>query len=494
MLYHVIRRPSHPNITNSSDQSTNNQKRGSIPTTKLMPRYHYSRIVPNSATNNTDSLLTRNSFDGHISKPTMTVTTTSNNNNIIINPYGSFKSTFIPLVTNNRTIPPNRRDFIQIPITREDGTPITANNQSRSVPVTFISQTTSLPVAGNNNNNNENTNSRPNFINLLRPNSKYFQRHFNNTTDNVPPTTLSSRPRLPSVTRRLSLTIPIITTTNTDDDAAKSTVPSSPTRQIPIHLPQPATVTSIPTNSSHVTSGILHSSSPINPVENQKIDIEDEPLSSPTLLTNNNSQQSSSDSTLTSSNISPIRRAEAMAREAIQGIARLQQQRNSLISENNGRSPSLSRRVIINLKNNQSVSLDSRLSSAMKPPPIPSSSRTKQRNNFFHIPVLHEIQVPSHSASQQTETISQSLSASNNNNNNNENYKNEFHLEIPVTITTSNDQENQNQINNGKEDGINSHERIPSGNNNSNQTLKSILKRSSSRETVSRKNVSFMNA
>ena len=31
-------------------------------------------------------------------------------------------------------------------------------------------------------------------------------------------------------------------------------------------------------------------------------------------------------------------------------------------------------------------------------------------------------------------------------------------------------------------------------NNNSNQTLKSILKRSSSRETVSRKNVSFMNA
>ncbi|CAF2750834.1 unnamed protein product [Rotaria sp. Silwood2] len=503
MLYHVIRRPSHHNITNSSNQSTNNQESGSVPTSKLMPRYHYSRIVPTSSTNNSDSLLTRNSLDELTSKPTMTVTTTTsnnnnNNNNNIINSYGSFKSTFIPLVTNNRTIAQNRRDFIQIPITREDGTPIATNNHSRSVPVTFISQTTTLPPAGNNNNNNnENINSKANFINLLRPSSKYFQRHFNTTSDKPSPTTSSSSsniPRLPSVTRRLSLTIPVITTTTTtttniDDDTAKSTVPSSPTRQIPIHLPPPAAVASIPTNSSRMPSAI-RSTSQTSPVESQNTDIEDESLSPPT-LTNNNIQQSSSDSTLTSSNISPIRRAEAMAREAIQGIARLQQQRNSSILENNGRSPNLSRRVIINLKNNQSVSLDSRLSSAMKPPAIPSSSRITPRNNFFHIPVLHEIQVPSHPASQQTETSSQSLSASNSNN---ESYKNEFHMEIPVTITTSNDQENQNQVISGKEDGIISHERIPSANNNSNQTLKSILKRSSSRETVSRKNVSFMNA
>ncbi|CAF3414087.1 unnamed protein product [Rotaria sp. Silwood1] len=472
-----------------------------------MPRYHYSRIVPTTATNNSDSFLTRNSLDELTSKPTMTVTTTTtsnNNNNNNINSYGSFKSTFIPLVTNNRTIAPNRRDFIQIPITREDGTPITPNNYSRSVPITFISQTTTLPPAGNNNNNNNNNNnesinSKANFINLLRPSSRYFQHHFNNTTDKPPPVSSSSSsssiPRLPSVTRRLSLTIPIMTTTttptNTDDDTAKSTIPSSPIRQIPIHLPPPATVTPIPINNSNTSSAIIRSSSQTNSVESQKPDIEDESLSLPTLLTINNSQQSSSDSTLTPSNISPIRRAEAMAREAIQGIARLQQQRNSSKSENNNKSPNLSRRVIINLKNNQSVLLDSRLSSAKKPPPIPSSSRITPRNNFFHIPVLHEIQVPSHPASQQTETSSQLLSASNSNN---ESYKNEFHMEIPVTITTSNDQENQNEVISGKEDGIMIHERIPSGNNNSNQTLKSILKRSSSRETVSRKNVSFMNA
>ncbi|CAF4954044.1 unnamed protein product, partial [Rotaria magnacalcarata] len=86
-------------------------------------------------------------------------------------------------------------------------------------------------------------------------------------------------------------------------------------------------------------------------------------------------------------------------------------------------------------------------------------------------------------------TSSQSLSTSNSNN---ENYKNEFHLEIPVTITTSNDQENQSELINETEDGINNYERILSENNNSNQALKSILKRSSSRETVSRKNIYSM--
>jgi hypothetical protein len=87
----------------------------------------------------------------------------------------------------------------------------------------------------------------------------------------------------------------------------------------------------------------------------------------------------------------------------------------------------------------------------------------------------------------------QSVSTSNNNNNNNGSYKNEFHLKIPVTITTSNDQENQSLQNYVKEDGFIRRERIRSTNNNSNQTLKSILKRSSSRDTL-RKNVSFMNA
>jgi len=122
----------------------------------------------------------------------------------------------------------------------------------------------------------------------------------------------------------------------------------------------------------------------------------------------------------------------------------------------------------------------------MKPPPIPSSARITQRNNLFHIPILHEIQMSSHPPTIVSEAPSfQSSSASNNGN-----YKNEFRMEIPVTITTSNDQENQIEESNGKEDGLCNRERFSS----SNQTLKSILKRSSSRETVSRKNVSFMNA
>jgi hypothetical protein len=165
-------------------------------------------------------------------------------------------------------------------------------------------------------------------------------------------------------------------------------------------------------------------------------------------------------------------------------MTRLQQQRNGLISENN-RSPTLSRRVIINLKNNQSVSLDSRLSFVMKPPQIPSSSRLTQRNNLYHLPVLHEIQMSSNPMTNLSESSSQSTSV-----NNNGNYKNEFHMEIPVTITNNIDQENHIEQN----DEIINRQRILSANNNSNLTLKSILKRSSSRETVSRKNVSFMNA
>jgi hypothetical protein len=278
-----------------------------------------------------------------------------------------------------------------------------------------------------------------------------------------------------------------MTTVNTDDDTTKQTIPSSPLRQIPIRLPSSTTVASIPTNSSRISSAILRSSPVSNIFQRQKTDIGDTSSSSPTLITINNPQQpSSSDFTITSSSTSPIRRAEVTAREAIQSLARQQQQqRNGSISENMNRSSNVARRVIINLKNNQSVSLDSRLSSAMKPPPIPSSARITQRNNLFHIPILQEIQMPPHPATIVSDTSFQSSSASNNGN-----YKNEFRMEIPVTVTTSNDQENHIEQNNGKEDGLYSRERFPSAN----QTLKSILKRSSSRETVSRKNVSFMNA
>jgi hypothetical protein len=289
------------------------------------------------------------------------------------------------------------------------------------------------------------------------------------------------------------------TTTTNDDDTTKQNVSSSAIRQIPIRLSQPSNVASIPTNSSRISSAILRSSSLSNPLNNQlkrqKTDLID---------------VSPSDFTDTPSNTSPVRRAELMAREAIQGVVRFQQQqqqRNDSDNNNNTsiRSPALSRRVVINLKNNQSVLLDSQLSSAnsfsTKPPPSPSSSRISQRNNLYHTPVLNEIQMPSHPATRAAETTLHrppSPSASNRNYNS---FKNEFRMEIPVTVITSNDQENQILENNEKEDDIIDYdqqvtivtERIPSANGNSNQTLKSILKRSSSRETISRKNVSFMN-
>ncbi len=151
MLYHVIRRPLRRNTTNSSNQTKTNQRTGSVQPSSLMPRYHYSRIVPN---NSSESILTPNHFNGNILKPSMTATTTTtSNNNYQNSPYGSFKSTIIPLVTNNRTPTPNKREFIQIPITREDSTSIITNNQTRSVPITFINETNPLSPTANKNGN-----------------------------------------------------------------------------------------------------------------------------------------------------------------------------------------------------------------------------------------------------------------------------------------------------------------------------------------------------
>jgi hypothetical protein len=160
MLYHVIRRSSHNN-TNFSNKSASNYKNGSIPL--LMPRYHYSRIAPNSATTSSVSFFPRHYFNGQSSKPIMTTTTTSNNNNNNNNnpySYGPFKSTFIPLVTNIRTMTPNKREFIQIPITREDGTS-TTNNQIRPIPITILSETNSS--SANVHNNSGRTSPKPHY-------------------------------------------------------------------------------------------------------------------------------------------------------------------------------------------------------------------------------------------------------------------------------------------------------------------------------------------
>lgn len=346
---------------------------------------------------------------------------------------------------------------------------------------------------------------------LLRPSSKYSQNVSNSNAEESD----TNIPRLPSVSRRFNVTTPVLatspaivtptvgtatatTTTDDEDDTIKQNISPPSARRIPIRFGQAPNVASIPTNSSRISSAVLRSSplshSLSNQLQRQKTDLNDTSLSS--------------DFTAVGSNTSSSRRAEAMAREAIQGIVRFQQQHsNHSLPENNNifiRSPVLSRRVIVNLKNNQSVSLDSRLLSAHTPPTRTASglscSRISPKNNLYHIPSLHEVQLPSQTASIISDNSVQSSQSPSHTNSNTSNYKNEFRMEIPITIITKDDQENRMELNDRQEDGIvnfNQHrtivnELIPSS--NTNQTLKSILKRSTSRETVSRKNVSFMNA
>ncbi|UJR30194.1 hypothetical protein I4U23_017733 [Adineta vaga] len=533
MLYHVIRHHIYHNLNLTN-----------LSLFQLMSRYHYSRNAPSSA--RSESLGPRQYSNGHLSKSGSSTTMTTSNNNRSSPP--TLKSTYIPLVRSSRSSTSDKRDFIQIPVKREDGTSV-SNNGIRTIPITFINDTTSSSsnTMSSNNNHIRDIDSPPRYASLLRPNSKYFQSHPNNTTsssnkdDNdelllLPPpmpsqssitTTADNLPRLSAVSRRLSLTMPIMAPTSSalivDEDTAKQNSTTTPLRSIPIRLSQPLNVASIPTNNTRISSAILRSSPPMNPLSNQM-------QRQKTDLANNSL---STDFTSMPVHVLPIRRAEAIAREAIHGIARFQQQqqqpipspsqsilqqqqqqqqqqRKSSISDNNVdtsvRSPLLSRRVIVNLKNNQSVSLDSRISSATSLPTKPSvmpssSSRSNQRNNIYHIPVLHEIQVPPHPATIAAESFLNFPRSSASNYRNPNNYKNEFRMEIPVTILTNTDQENLIQEAMNSADGVITYDtpltiipdRIPSA-TTSNQALKSILKRSASRETVLRKNVSFMNA
>ncbi|CAF1368886.1 unnamed protein product [Adineta ricciae] len=496
-----------------------------------MSRYHYSRHAPSSA--RSESLGPRQSSNGHLSKSVNSIATTSNNH--MHSPPMTPKSSYIPLVRNSRSTTTDKRDFVQIPVKREDGTTIT-HNGIRSIPINFINETTPLPShtinSINSNNHIRDTDSPPRYASLLRPSSKYFQHHLNNNntatakdeseepnSQQIPITINDNLPRLQPTSRRLSLTVPVMTptapTSPPDDDQSKQNSVNSPVRSIPIRLSQPLNVASIPTNSARISSAILRSSPPTNPLVNhlqrQKTDLVNSTISS--------------DFTSMPVNTSPIRRAELMAREAIQGITRFQQQQQQAplptppqpllqqrkhsisdgASDTSIRSPLLSRRVIVNLKNNQSVSLDSRISSATSLPTKPSSmaatSRSNQRNNLYHIPVLHEIQIPPQPATVATESLLNFPRSSASNHRNPNNYKNEFRMEIPVTVVANNDQENFTQNTITSTDGILDYDlpiptvpvlRIPSA--SSNQALKSILKRSASRETVLRKNVSFMNA
>ena len=324
-------------------------------------------------------------------------------------------------------------------------------------------------------------------------------------------------PRLPFVSRGVSLTIPTATNssiamptvpnTEIDDDQSQTSQMnlsiSQPNRLIPVRFPQGAnSFAPLSSNNNRTSSAILRSAPKLtlinNHLQRQKTDLND-----------------TSTSIEVTSPPSPGRRADVIGRETMQGIARYQEQQNgnqnstfeSNPNLNSTRSPALSRRYIINLKNNQSISLDSRLlstnNSSNKLPTNPSSGRSIQRHGIYPLAVSHDIQMPSHPATLVAEN-SPSFVPVNSSTTIRGQFKNEFRLEIPVTLLNSNDQENSMQDENEKheEDQDEEHSMVMSNERfilttpatNSNPTLKSILKRSSSRDTVSRKNVSFMNA
>lgn len=158
MFYHVVRRPLHHHRNSSEPKKAASQI---DQTGKLMPRYHYSRVGP-TTTNSSDSFFNRQFLNGNSAKPTMTAATSNNNptnNQNRIYGYGSFRSTFAPLATNNRpfTSMASKRDSIQIPVVREDG-PNNNETTVRAVPITFInSTTTSLNASANPTANNSKT-------------------------------------------------------------------------------------------------------------------------------------------------------------------------------------------------------------------------------------------------------------------------------------------------------------------------------------------------
>ena len=158
MFYHVIRQHIIHNfhLTNKS-------------LLQLMSRYHYSRHAPSSA--RSESLGPRQSSNGHLSKSVNSIATTSNNH--MHSPPMTSKSSYIPLVRNSRSTTTDKRDFVQIPIKREDGTTVT-HNGIRSIPINFINETAPLLShtinSINSNNHIRDTDSPPRYA------SEYFEK------------------------------------------------------------------------------------------------------------------------------------------------------------------------------------------------------------------------------------------------------------------------------------------------------------------------------
>lgn len=123
-----------------------------------MPRYHYSRST--STSNDSDSTLIHDGIDDRNEK----LSTSATNDQQTAG--GTFQSTFVPFLpttTTTRLMNGQKREFIQIPITREDNavsSPSSSSSSStmttntRTVPITLTSETTNIIPLTNQTNGN----------------------------------------------------------------------------------------------------------------------------------------------------------------------------------------------------------------------------------------------------------------------------------------------------------------------------------------------------
>ena len=94
---------------------------------EAMPRYHYSRATSNSP------LI--HDLNDERSDQLPSVTTNEQPTG------GTFQSTFVPFLPTNRLMKGQKREYIQIPISREDNGVSSSTTTTRTVPITFTSET-----------------------------------------------------------------------------------------------------------------------------------------------------------------------------------------------------------------------------------------------------------------------------------------------------------------------------------------------------------------
>lgn len=100
-----------------------------------MPRYHYSKSA--TTPNETHLSSAQEITDDTTMKVQISTSSDAPSGG------GTFQSTFIPFLSTNRITTGNKREFIPIPITREEnGASSSSTSNTRTVPITYVNETT----------------------------------------------------------------------------------------------------------------------------------------------------------------------------------------------------------------------------------------------------------------------------------------------------------------------------------------------------------------